>query len=94
MAIATAKTTLEFNASITLVLSEKEAAALSEMTKYGIDPFLKGYERCLGSHYIRPHKEGLKMLFETIDKSLPKELYKLEKYRKAICEADLEFSDT
>ena len=92
MATAKAKTNLEFNASITLVLSEKEAAALNEMTKYGIDPFLKGYERCLGSHYIRPHKEGLRMLFETIDKSLPQELSKLDKYKKAICEADLEFS--
>jgi len=86
MAIPKLKTKLEFRATISLELSEVEAAALSEMTKYGIDAFLKGYRKQLGSHYISPHEGGLRMLFDTIDKSLPSELYKLEKYRKAMDE--------
>lgn len=94
MAEASAKADLSFRATVTLELSEQEAAALNEMTKYGIAAFLKGYKKCLGSHYIRPHEKGLTSLFETIDKSLPKELLKLIRYKKAICEAEEKFSNS
>jgi hypothetical protein len=94
VAQAKVKTKLEFEAKITLELSETEAKALNEMTKYGIDPFIKGYKKFLGSYYIQPHEAGLKSLFETIDDHLPIELSKLEKYKKAICDADLEFKSS
>lgn len=91
MANSEVKTTLAFDAKITLELTEAEAKALNEMTKYGIKPFLDGYKKYLGSHYIAPHEKGLTSLFETIDQSLPHELHKLEKYKKAICDANAEF---
>jgi hypothetical protein len=93
MADAKAKSSIVLNASIHLTLSEKEAAALNEMTCYGIEPFLAGYKRCLGEHYIKPHEEGLRSLFKTIDKTLPGELSKLKKYKKALIDAKAEFDD-
>ena len=91
MADAKALSSIEFKASVKLSLSEKEAAALNEMTAYGIEPFLAGYRRCLGEHYIKPHEQGLRDLFETINKTLPKELQKLERYKKAVISAEIEF---
>lgn len=87
MADVKAKASVLLEMSICLNLSQEEAAALKEMTKYGIEAFLKGYERQLGKHYIAPHKEGLRSLFKTIDKSLPSELSKLEKFSIAVNEA-------
>lgn len=77
-----AKTT--FEAKMTIELTESEARALNEMTKYGIKSFIEGYRKCLGSHYIDPHIDGLTSLFETIDKTLPNEIYELDKCKKAI----------
>ena len=91
MATVKAKATLEFKAAITLELNEAEAAALNEMTKYGIDQFLRGYRKQLGSSYIKPHEAGLGMLFETIDKSLPKQLDRIKRYREEIAEAEMKF---
>ena len=88
MAKAKAKTTLNFEGKITLELTEPEARALNEMTKYGIAKFLLGYRKQLGSYYIDPHVTGLTSLFETIDESLPEELEKLKNYRVAIYKAD------
>ena len=92
MAQAKAKANLSFKAVITLELSEQEAAALNEMTKYGIEPFLKGYHKMLGQHYIQPHEKGLTSLFKTIDTTLPFQLSKLEEYKKAVCEAAGQFN--
>lgn len=84
MAKATLKSTTTFEARMTIELTESEARALNEMTKYGIKSFIKGYRKCLGSHYIDPHINGLTSLFETIDKTLPNEIYELDKCKKAI----------
>ena len=84
MAEAKLKATTTFEAKITIELTESEARALNEMTKYGIKAFIEGYRKCLGSHYIDPHVRGLTSLFETIDKTLPNEIYELDKYMKAI----------
>ena len=89
MATAKVKSSLKFEAVVILELTESEARALNEMTKYGIKPFIKGYKKLLGSHYIEPHVKGLTSLFETIDDSLASELYKLDEYKKAICAAEL-----
>ena len=87
MAKPSIKSSLTFNAVISIELTEAEADALNEMTKYGIKSFLDGYEKQLGSHYIRPHREGLASLFKTIDESLPRELKLLRDYKEAISEA-------
>lgn len=89
MAKAKVKSSLKFEAVVMLELTESEARALNEMTKYGIKNFINGYKKHLGSHYIEPHVKGLTSLFETIDGSLPSELYRLDEYKKAICEAEL-----
>lgn len=93
MAELKTKADLSLKFHVTLKMSIIEAEALNEMTKYGIKSFLKGYKKMLGSHYIEPHEKGLAMLFETIDGSLPKELYKLNKLREAIAEAEKEFKE-
>lgn len=78
--------------TITLKLSGAEAAALNEMTGYGIDAFLKGYYKYLGSHYMKPFEPGLRSLFQTIKKSLPYELRKLQAYQDALVEASKQIS--
>jgi len=68
--------------SVTLELTEEEAIALNEMTKYGIDSFLKGYYKFLGKHYMRPHEQGMRSLFKTIDAELPPHLKRISEARK------------
>jgi len=94
MANTKAKADLSFKAVITLELSEAEAAALDEMTKYGIKPFLEGYKKFLGESYIRPHEQGLTSLFKTIDTNLPAQLAKLKAYKESIREAMKKFNNT
>lgn len=68
--------------SVTLVLTEEEAIALNEMTKYGIDSFLKGYYNFLGRHYMQPHEEGMRSLFKTIDAELSPHLRRIADARE------------
>lgn len=84
MASAELKSSIELQAKFTIELTEIEAKALNEMTKYGIEAFLKGYKKCLGSHYIAPHERGLRDLFVTIGSTLPREIKKLDDIKKAI----------
>ncbi|MEE8289739.1 MAG: hypothetical protein V3R25_10045 [Nitrosomonadaceae bacterium] len=93
MASVKAKSTLTMSSTVTLELSGVEAAALNEMTGYGIESFLDGYKRQLGEHYIRPHEAGLRSLFETIGANLPREIRKIEVFNKAMLKAREEFED-
>jgi len=68
--------------SVTVVLTEQEAIALNEMTKYGIEPFLQGYYKYLGKHYMEPHEPGMRSLFKTIDSELPEHLSRINKARR------------
>ncbi len=80
MAKVKASSTVEL--SVTLVLTEDEAVALNEMTKYGIRPFLEGYYKHLGKHYMQPHEQGMRSLFRTIDSELPPHLKRIADARE------------
>ena len=82
MATVTSKSKSTLEMSVTLTLSEIEAEALIEMTKYGFDPFIKGYEKFLGKHYIAPHKKGLELFFTSINSQLPEHVERFKKVKK------------
>jgi len=84
MAKATVKSEINLDLKITLELTLQEARALNEITKYGHKPFLEGYYKQLGRSYLKPHENGVISLFDTIDKSLPRELYKANEIIEAI----------
>lgn len=63
--MATIEGRAKIDATITLALSEEEAAALDAIVGYGADAFLeKFYE--LGKAYLHPHEAGLRSLFESV----------------------------
>jgi len=68
--------------SVTLVLTEEEAIALNEMTKYGIKAFLAGYYKCLGKYYMEPHERGMRSLFKTVDRELPQHINRINRARE------------
>ena len=49
-------------------LSEIEIRALDALAGYGIDAFLQVFYKQLGKCYMEPHEEGLRKLFENIEK--------------------------
>ena len=66
---------------INLVLTELEARALSKMTDYGFDSFIKGYYKQLGRTNLEPYVDGLRSLFKSIDSQLPQHLRKMDEVR-------------
>jgi hypothetical protein len=80
--MATVKASSTVKLSVTLELTEEEAIALNEMTKYGIDSFLKGYYKFLGKHYMQPFEGGMRSLFKTIDSELPPHLKRIADARE------------
>lgn len=58
--------TAKLNPTITVQLTEREAIALSALTVYGIDAFLKVHYSQMGKHDLQPVEEDFKKLFERI----------------------------
>ena len=54
------------SATITLELSEAEAAALDALVGYGVEPFLAAFYEKMGRSYLEPYEKGLRSLFESI----------------------------
>jgi hypothetical protein len=75
------KSTSNMDFGVILKLSEKEAKALEAITVYGTKEFLETFYKYLGETYLKPHEEGLKILFETIKTELPKHTKKFDKIR-------------
>lgn len=77
---------VESNATIDfkvfLKLNEPEARALAALTTYGDKAFLEMFYKTLGKSYLEPHESGLKSLFKSIDRNLPKHLERMEETRK------------
>lgn len=78
---------IRINFTVMLRLTESEARALSEITKYGHKAFLEGYYKHLGKSYLQPHENGVISLFETIGKELKGQLYKIDLAKKGIINA-------
>lgn len=68
--------------SVFMKLREPEARALHELTVYGFDAFKKVFYEHLGSHTMKPQEEGLKSLFDSIRKEIPKHLSRIDKTKK------------
>lgn len=71
---------------IYIALNESEARALYALTVYGIDDFLKVFYEHLGTAYLQKHEDGLRELFASVRQSLPPQLEKVDKARKAFQE--------
>lgn len=81
MATVHPKPTISF--SVTLHMNESEARALDAIVGYGFDSFYDHFTK-LGTHYIGPHKEGCRTLFESVRQALPSALANIDESRKAL----------
>ena len=75
------------NFSGTLTLNEPQMRALEALVGYGFEPFLKCFYKEMGEHYLKPHADGLKSLFEEIKAQAPGQLYAVDEARRAIANA-------
>lgn len=66
---------------VTLRLSEEEARAFHAIVGYGWDSFIAVFEKHLGTVYITPHKEGGRLLFESVFEKLPPVLRRMDDAR-------------
>lgn len=51
---------------VTLVLNEREAAALHAITVYGAKNFIEAFYKTLGRHYLEPYANEVEPLFEKL----------------------------
>ncbi len=73
------------NVSAVMRLTEQELAALDALAGYGIEPFLEVFYAKMGRHYLTPHENGLRTLFETIHNEVPTLLRRAQDAREAFC---------
>lgn len=76
----TSNSTMGFN--VYLKLTESEARALDALVGYGFDAFIKVFYAHMGKHYMQPHEDGLKSLFESVRAEIPKHLNRINKTRE------------
>ncbi|ROR25136.1 hypothetical protein EC845_1176 [Comamonas sp. BIGb0124] len=69
--------------AVTLKLNEPEIRALDALAGYGFMAFLDVFYKHMGRHYLEPHEEGLRSLFEVIKTDLPPILHRLDAARQA-----------
>ena len=65
-----------------LELDEEQLRALDALVGYGFKPFVEVFYEKMGKHYLQPHEQGLKRLFETIRRDVPNALAKVDMARK------------
>src|SRR5688572_32993004 len=70
------KTNVIIEGKIYVELTEGEARALEAIVGYGPDEFVKWFYRNLGKHYLQPHENHTRSLFETLRHGLSRELSK------------------
>ena len=62
------------NAKISICLDEMEARALSAITTYGTDSFLRVFYKHLGKAYLQKYEVGVYSLFEGVHKFIDPQL--------------------
>ena len=67
----------------TLIISEEELAALEALSSYGTDTFLYWFYKTLGKHYLSPHENGLRSLFDAVRGKAPTILKRAQNARAA-----------
>lgn len=73
---------LELKIRVNLELTEVEARALDALIGYGFEPFKEVFYEKLGKHYMQPHENGLKSLFEAVKTQVVPTLNKMDKIKK------------
>lgn len=56
---------------LTLKITEEEGRALYAITQYGTEAFLEFFYKHLGQSCLKPHEDGLRLLFATIGNMRP-----------------------
>lgn len=74
----------EVHFEVVLKLSEEEARALDAIVGYGPDRFVEWFYKNLGKHYLKPHEQGMRSLFDTCRKELGYRLHDIKAMREAI----------
>lgn len=77
------KSEAEMLFKISLELTETEARALVEITRYGSKNFLEVFYEKLGKSGLQPYEKGIISLFNTASTKLPKHFYRIDETRKA-----------
>ncbi len=72
---------------VTITLNESEIRALDGLTGYDMDEFLKLFYDHLGSHYLKPHEEGLRSLFGSVRAIVPEQIRKIDAARASFNKA-------
>lgn len=67
-----------------LRLDEKEIRALLALSTYSIEDFLKTFYELMGKDALQPHEEGLRSLFETINRECREPLKNVDTARKLL----------
>ncbi len=68
----------------TLTLSEAELRVLDAMAGYGTEAFLEAFYKHLGRSYMKPYEGGIRELFDSIKKSVPAQLAKVDEARRLL----------
>lgn len=77
-------TKLSINFEAVLHLTEPEIRAMDALVGYGIEPFIKAFYEKLGEAYMRDHEGGLRTFFESIEKQVRPELYRMDEVKKTL----------
>lgn len=72
----------EINGRVVLDLTEEEARALDAIVGYGPKLFIEWFYKTHGKHYLKPHENAMRSLFETLRSELPKHLNNFDKARR------------
>ncbi len=69
--------------SVPVELTEGEVRGLDAICGYGIDEFLKCFYAHMGKHYLEPHENSVRELFEKV-RSLRPVIHDIDEARKNI----------
>ena len=66
---------------VQLTLTESEARALEALASYNDDVFIKHFYDKFGHTYLKPHEDGLRSLFGSVRKLIPRILKRADEAR-------------
>lgn len=76
---------LDFQARF--VLNEDQCRALDALAGYNFESFCKVFYEKMGEHYLKPHEDGLRSLFDAIGKQIKPQLDRIDAINSMIREA-------
>jgi hypothetical protein len=85
--MAEIKPRLVLDVSATLILDERECAALDALAGYGDEAFLKVFYAHLGRSYLSPYEVGLRSLFKKVRQVAPPALRTIRDARRVLADA-------